>query len=484
MLSMVNSAVGTAVAFDGRRWAIEQFGRCKLGDVRRTKRLIDYAARQVQDPEGSTYRVCRGDGAAVEGAYGLLENDDVFPEAIEEGVFRAAADAAAACELVLAVQDTTRVTYPHSVAEELGDVGIGGPNNSQGLWVHSTLLVDPDRADPLGLIDQSRWIREQDRAGKAAREYRRYDDEESFKWQQAAEPMSVRLHRTDHVITVADREADVFEFMQYQLEHELRFVVRAFQNRLLKTKDKCSLWSWMAKQPVQAKRTVEIQQRGAQRSTNQQNARAARAARQAVVTIRAARVTLRPPQRMSQGEPLRVNAVRVKEQHAPKGHKPLEWMLLTTEAVDSVDAMDRVARHYEHRWLVEEFHQAWKSGCQLEQRRLQSAGNLERLMVILAPMAVQMLRLRALTQLEPSTRCDIVLSTAQWRCLHALAAPKKRRLRKAPRLDWALEAIGNLGGWCKTQRNPRPGWISLWRGWMDLARYVQGWLAHADARGQ
>jgi hypothetical protein len=481
MLSMRNSASSTTASFDSQRWAIEQFGRCKLGDVRRTKRLIDYAARQVQDPQGSTYRACQGDGAAVEGAYGLLENDEVLPEAIEEGVFRAAADAAAKCELVLAVQDTTSVTYPHSVAEEFGDVGSVGPHKSQGLWVHSTLMVDADRADPLGLIDQSRWIRERNRSGKATRNQRPYEDKESFKWQQAAEQMTERLHRTDNVVTVADREADVFEFMQYQLEHELRFVVRAFQNRPLETKDKCSLWPWMVKQPVRAKRTVEIQQRGAQRSTNQQNERAARAARQAVVTIRAAQVTLRPPQKMREGKPLCVHAVLVQESHCPKGHKPIEWMLLTTEAVDTVDAMDRVSRYYEQRWLVEEFHKAWKTGCRLEQRRLQSAGNLERLMVILAPMAVQMLRLRALTQLKPSTPCDIVLSTAHWRCLHATVLPKKRRLRKAPRLDWALEAIGNLGGWCKTKRNPRPGWLSLWRGWLDLERYVQGWLAHAES---
>ena len=165
-------------------------------------------------------------------------------------------------------------------------------------------------------------------------------------------------------------------------------------------------------------------------------------------------------------------------------------MLLTTEPIDLVEQVHCTVGHYETRWLIEEFHKAWKTGCGVELRRQQSVDNLERLMVILAPMAVQMLRLRTLAQSESSAPCDIVLSEDQWRCLHAkslsnkrTARRKPRQPRKAPTLAWALSAIAKLGGWRRTKSNPLPGWITLWRGWLELERYVEGWQLARSAGG-
>ena len=68
-----------------KTWAMQQFASCQLGDSRRTKRLVDFAARQVQNPHGSIYENCRGETAVIQGAYRLVENDNIEPEAIEEG---------------------------------------------------------------------------------------------------------------------------------------------------------------------------------------------------------------------------------------------------------------------------------------------------------------------------------------------------------------------------------------------------------------
>lgn len=37
-------------------------------------------------------------------------------------------------------------------------------------------------------------------------------------------------------------------------------------------------------------------------------------------------------------------------------------------------------------------------------------------------------------------------------------------------------ALGRMGGYAGPVRNPRPGWLTLWRGWHDLDMIVQGVL--------
>src|SRR5512138_3150382 len=136
---------------DPRQWAEQQFGECELGDCRRTQRLVDYAARQVEQPQASTNAVCGGDDAVAEGVYRWLRNPAISAKAVDEGPFGATAKLCADCAVALAIQDTTTLMYTHAVAEDLGPVTelAGAPIN--GLLVHSTLMVDAQTRTPLGL---------------------------------------------------------------------------------------------------------------------------------------------------------------------------------------------------------------------------------------------------------------------------------------------------------------------------------------------
>jgi len=64
---------------------VEQtFGRGRLGDARRTARLVKLASALAGQVGSSPSRACGGDTAAHEGAYRLLRNDAVVPEDIAE----------------------------------------------------------------------------------------------------------------------------------------------------------------------------------------------------------------------------------------------------------------------------------------------------------------------------------------------------------------------------------------------------------------
>ena len=67
---------------------------------------------------------------------------------------------------------------------------------------------------------------------------------------------------------------------------------------------------------------------------------------------------------------------------------------MTTESLETCEDCRAVLRFYELRWRIEEFHKAWKTGAGVERLRMLSAGNMQRLAVILMFLAVRLLQIR------------------------------------------------------------------------------------------
>lgn len=457
---------------DPRQWAEEVFGGCDLGDPRRTDRLVDYAARQAVDPGGSTSRACRGDEAAREGAYRLLRNPRVEVSEIDEAAFDSVATAAATHEVVLAVQDSTGVSFAHPVAEPLRSEG-----NPTGFFVHSTLLVSAATRLPVGIVDQERWVREPKGEGcQAGADRRSYQDKESFKWQAAHERLCQRMPRMESVVTVCDREGDVTEFLRYLRSVEARFAIRASNDRKLQSVDR--LWEHMEGQPELGRCEVVVGQRGGQLNRGGQQARLPRKKRTAEVALYAASVEL-----TCTGGALAVNVVLVREVKAPRGEAPLEWMLLTSEPIATLAQALVVVGYYEQRWMIEVWHKAWKTGCRVEHRPLQTLDNLERMMAITAHVAVRLLQLQLLGEAESESTCEQALTRDEWTCLHAIAHPGKAIPFRPPTARWALTSIARLGGWYDTKRTGRVGWQTLWHGWQLFRERFAGWRLALATRG-
>src|SRR5262245_3655745 len=108
---------------DVQAWSEETFGDSNLSDARRTKRLVKIAGAMAKQMGHSLSRSCAGDQAQLLGGYRLLRNDEVKPEEILAGGFKSTVRQAQASELLLAMEDTTVVSYEHSAREELGITG-------------------------------------------------------------------------------------------------------------------------------------------------------------------------------------------------------------------------------------------------------------------------------------------------------------------------------------------------------------------------
>jgi hypothetical protein len=452
-------------------WSNTLFGQCQLGDVRRTRRLVDVGARVARQAGASVAQCCRGDGAAALGSYRLIENEHIDPEAIAEGGFAAVAKQAQEEELLLGVEDSTSLSYGHGVADELGTTGSRRQAKQRGYLVHSVLLLAAGSERTVGLVEQRRWCREDAGYGKKhARAQRRYEDKESYKWQQASERMARRLGQAmARTISVCDRESDVYEYLRYKTDHGQRFVLRAQSDRGLLDDEQTLFEALSAEQAWLYETTVVVAQRGGC---------AARKARKVSVRVCGRRVELRGPKNSDRrDESVPVNVVVVRERGGDNA-APLSWVLLTSEPVDTEEQVRRIVRYYELRWRIEEYHKAWKSGVGVERLRLQSAASLSRMVVITAFVAVRLLQLRE--QLPAARRpgqaelsCAQVLKAEEWKVLW-LTCKKTPPPATAPSMAWACLTIARLGGFLDTKHTGRPGWDTLWRGWQLLQAQVEG----------
>lgn len=282
-----------------------------------------------------------------------------------------------------------------------------------------------------------------------------------------------------NVVTVADREADIFEFLHDLSASGQRFVIRAKSDRALTTVAGEHLWDFLESQAVVGTRTVTIRQRGGQRGSVTQSAREPRTARLAHVELRACALVLKPPAGKAKDYgPVALNAVLAREALAPEGTEAVEWMLLTAEPVRTLEHVETVVGYYECRCTIEEYFKSLKSGCRIEKRPLMSVDTLERMVAITAHVAVRIQQLHRLANsADDETPCDYVLSTDEWRCLWTLGAKGKPVPSKAPSLRWAYQAIGRMAGWLDTKRTGRIGWQTLWKGWDKLQQRLGGWVA-------
>lgn len=139
-----------------------------------------------------------------------------------------------------------------------------------------------------------------------------------------------------------------------------------------------------------------------------------RAARQARMFISYSEVSIKNPDNSGQALPLTYVCFR---EQAEDGAC---WHLLTSEKVASAADARRIVSHYERRWLIEEYHKAWKSGgtC-MESLRMQTRDNLERMVVIKAFIAVRVLGLRqgGISEETQNDSCKKILTPTEWKLL-------------------------------------------------------------------
>ena len=175
-------------------------------------------------------------------------------------------------------------------------------------------------------------------------------------------------------------------------------------------------------------------------------------------------------------DPLPLYAVLLTEVHPPKGEKPIEWLLLTNEPVNTFEDAWRVASWYECRWVVEEYHKGMKTGCGVEELQFTTVDRLQPAIALLSAVALTLLDLR-----DASRREDAKTRPATTVISHDYVAVLTAWRYGEVRMDISVHdfyyALARLGGHQNRTHDKRPGWLVLWRGWIKLQAMLDGYLA-------
>src|SRR6266850_950913 len=312
-------------------WAVHEFADADLGDERRTTRLVELAYALGQHPTAALPEAC-GTGSMLKAAYRFFVHDGIAPQDILQSHVEATYTRVGAVPVVLAVQDTTEANWTNlHVTEGLGPLG---QTACRGLLVHTTLAITPERV-PLGLLAQQVWARDPNDVGKRARrKHLPMSQKESQKWLHSLDAVYTAHDccPTTRLVSVGDREADVYDVLAAPRPAGVELLIRASWNRCVNAPQRY-VWDTVAAQPVAAQLCLHVPRRGPQ------------PAREATLALRYCPVTLRPPQhRKAEGLPVvTLWAVQVCEVTPPAEAEPIEWLLLTTVAVETVDdAIERV----------------------------------------------------------------------------------------------------------------------------------------------
>lgn len=454
---------------DTKTWAFNIFNMANLGDLRRTKRLIKLASDLASSIGDSVVKASQNP-ASIEAAYRFIRNDNICAKEIAQAGFSFTDTKVREARLVLAVQDSTGLTYKHSVCKELGNVSSTNSNKkSRGhsLFVHSTVMIDADSELMLGLANQHYWTREDKVTGtKNEQQGRDKTEKESYKWERNISEITNRLGDSSNVIDVCDREADMYEYLDYQVSQNNRFIVRAKENRRL-TKANNKLSDALAQAPICGEKDIYIPQRGN------------RKARWAKLALSYAEVELKRPGKSKGSNSLSLKVIQCQEINKTGKEEKLCWKLYTSEDILGVDDVKTLVRYYELRWRVEEFHKVWKSdGTEVESLRLQSRQNIERLAVIMAFIAVRIYQMREVAQNNNKSKeipCTEYISSLSWKILWKATMKKKSFPSEPPSIYWAYYAIAKLGRWQDSKRTGRVGMKAFCRGWMELMKLVESY---------
>ncbi len=447
-----------------QRWVAQELKQGGLPDARLEQRMRRLVESLGARPTASIPQAC-GEWASTKAAYRFFDNDRVTHAAILASHQEACWERVQEAGLVLVVQDTTSLDYTdHPDTEGLGP--LEHPQR-RGLLVHSALAVSLEGV-PLGVLDQQVWARDPQKVGQSEqRKQRPIEEKESFKWLQGLRASLKDRPEAVCLVTVADREADVFDFFQEAEQQGTQVLVRGSWNRRLDTPQPDYLWDAVGRTPVRGRFTVEVE-RGPDREP-----------RTASVTVRFAPVTIAPPKhrRREPGlKPLELYAIEVREEAPPPRVKePLRWLLLTNRPVESFPQARECVRWYSLRWLVERYHYVLKSGCRIEERQLGTAARLQRCLGVYALIAWRLLWLTYQARATPEVPCSVALEPCEWQALYSFIHKTSIPPADPPSLSQAIRWIAQLGGFLGRKGDGQPGVKALWRGWQRLQDITETW---------
>lgn len=446
---------------DAYEWANSIFGSTDLGDSRRTDRLVNMVGAIVSCPE-STLSKAFARESSNKGAQRFFSNKSISNEDITLALIDNTFSQMKKKERIFLIQDTSHLNYDgHSETKGLGHIGSTRDRSFQGIMMHWTMALD-EKANPLGLAHLKLWERVKNPRKLKVQEHqiKPIEKKESYKWLEAVEFLDGRMPEKVQPIWVADRESDIFEFMDCVTQRSQDFVIRSNNNRIILDEEKL-LRERVKKAAVIGRGELEV-------LTLQ------RKKRRILVEFKSCKVTLKAQGKRGAARSKHVcndqeiYGVQVKSMDS---RYKLEWLLLTTLEVVTLKDIEDVIWIYRQRWQIENLHKTLKSGFLVENIRLNSAAKLERAIILLLSCALRVYSISRQQRKNPNNLASDVLSKTECALISKI---NHKRKDYVPTIKEAWLWIGYLGGFRGSKNSSPPGQITFWRGFTVLQNLAKG----------
>lgn len=360
------------------------------------------------------------------------------------------------------VQDTMMTDY--QTRKE--DFGYTQTINTNGIILHNGLLLD-EKFIPLGLLHQEVIQRERTDFGKRYKfREKTIEQKESFKWlkglQTGVEFSQVTGRKLVHIM---DREADILDLINASWSSNQSFVIRARH-------DRSTLKNFTERQKVdnpEFYRLFYLMRESADKSIVKRDLKDGKGKTyRALCEVAFSSFTLRG---LNQG----ITCVWLREIENPK----VEWFVLTDLKVDTYQEAINILDIYTKRWIIEDFHKCYKTGCSIEKRQFHSAKTLTSVIAMLAIVAIKLLRSRFFAISHPDQPIsEVVSDQKEVKFIHILAEqylkPVDLTIAAKGTVLWWILLLGRMGGHQGFKQKGLPGWQSIWHGYQYYKTLWQG----------
>ena len=351
-------------------WAKEELKNVNLPDKRLNKRLIKIVENLSKQPHASVPQA-NGDWANTKATYNFWQSSRFECEDIIDAHQKQTAVRASQEEIILAIQDTSDFNFTHHQAKTW-DKGFGmtcSQKYVRGLKVHS-IMASSTQGVPLGILDQQIWTRKPQtkKQKKKKKTSSSILNKESKRWLTGLVTTESAIPETTTVVTVTDREGDIYELFALEREPNSELLIRAKHNRRINHELKL-LKEAIVQTPSTGQLTISVPRKDDKPSRN------------ASLTIRYANFTFPTPSnrlKTARSNKINLNVISAREENPPTGSKPINWLLLTTLEVKNFEQAIRCIRWYTYCWLIERYDYVLKSGCRVEDLQLSTAERIKK----------------------------------------------------------------------------------------------------------
>jgi len=224
--------------------------------------------------------------------------------------------------------------------------------------------------------------------------------------------------------------------------------------------------------------TVEVSQR-VPKSKDKRKRKQPRSARTAVLAIRAVRVKLQAPNRAgTKLADVEVNVVLVREIEPPEGEEAIEWLLLTSLPIGTMEDVHRIIQYYCCRWNIEIYYRILKSGCKVEESQLEKASRFRPYLALCMIVAWRVMYVMMLGRECPDLPCDVAFDDEEWRAVYAVVK-NETPPKEPPSLGEMVVMVAMLGGYMNRKGDGEPGPKAMWVGMQRMTDLALAWRAFA-----